>query len=151
MKKKMTVLKLKKIVDNMNAQDMMVNQMNRFEVAKRAGYIKNHVCELTEEYVNKVAESSNIDDVKENMDNFINTAFKTIIAMSPKKWHPFIRNYYTVVIQRHDSVFDWYDHTGKVTRGEYLNNIIIHSVMDCIESVAILTMTDKEVYEYECK
>lgn len=147
MKNKMTVLKLKKIVDNMNPLDI---QMHPFKAARREGYINYYVGELTEEYFNNAVESSNIDDVKENIDNYIDTAFKTIIAMSPEKCHPFIRTYYALVIRYHDMLFYGFDHTNEGTRGDYLKNIT-DNIFDCIKSVVVMTMDDEEVFEYECK
>lgn len=147
MKNKMTVLKLKKIVDNMNTLDI---QMHPFKAARREGYIKYYVGELTDEYFNNAVESSNIDDVYENIDNYIDTAFKTIIAMSPEKCHPFIRTYYALVIRYHDMLFYGFDHTNEGTRGDYLKNIT-DNIFDCIKSVVVMTMDDEEVFEYECK
>ena len=150
MKNKMTVIKLKKIVDKMNTLDMLDIQTHPFKAARREGFIKYYVGELTEEYFNNAVESSNIDDVKENIDNYIDTAFKTIIAMSPEKCHPFIRTYYALVIRHHDLLFYGFDHTNEGTRSDYLKNMN-DNIFDCIKSVVIMTMNDKEVYEYECK
>lgn len=150
MKNKMTVIKLKKIVDKMNTLDMLDIQTHPFKAARREGFIKYYVGELTDEYFNKAVESSNIDDVYENIDNYIDTAFKTIIAMSPKKCHPLIRKYYTLVIRWHDMSFYGFDLTKEGPRSDYLKNIS-DNICDCIKSVVIMTMNDKEVYEYECK
>lgn len=150
MKHKMNVIELKKIVDKMNTLDMLDIQMNPFKAARRGGYINDYVGELTEEYFNNAVESSNIDDVKENIDNYIDTAFKTIIAMSPEKCHTFIRTYYSLVIRYHDLLFYGFDQTNEGTRSDYLKNMNNH-IFDCIKSVVIMTINDKEVFEYECK